>query len=282
MPDGGQGHRDVLVADLHAGDPAGRLPQALTGADAAGEAPADLGIEGIEGGRDGRFGVVARLDLHEAARPALGFSYVGELTEKDGLPDAAETGQPDVGGDVGSAPEDGGEPPDLAVPSSEAQRCNADPRSVRVSARHRAHYRNSFRSAAPGSAVNPQQRSHRSRPRERLRLPHRHPRSPRRRAGDARDAACRRRLHRRAAHRRWRAGRKCRPGRRGLFGHIASAPGLTERIGLEQDTNVSTTRRLLVLEESVSVYRPDRRLELLRAILERYLFDPGRTGRGGP
>jgi hypothetical protein len=76
---------------------------------------------------------------------------------------------------------------------------------------------------------------------------------------------------------------KRRPGRTGLFGHIASAPGLTERIGLEQDTNVSTTRRLLVLEESVSIYRPDRRLELLRAILERYLFDyPAQRKEGVP
>lgn len=64
-----------------------------------------------------------------------------------------------------------------------------------------------------------------------------------------------------------------RPGGTGLFGHIASAPGLTERIGLEQDTNVSTTRRLLILEESRSIYQPELRTALLRTILQRYLDD---------
>lgn len=74
-----------------------------------------------------------------------------------------------------------------------------------------------------------------------------------------------------------------RPGATGLFGHIASAPGLTERIGLEQDTNVSTTRRLLVLEESASIYQPERRAKLLRAVLARYLVDyPGSRKEGVP
>lgn len=61
------------------------------------------------------------------------------------------------------------------------------------------------------------------------------------------------------------------PGRTGLFGRIASAPDLSERIGLEQDTNVSHTRRLLLLQESVSIYRPDLRHELVQTVLARYL-----------
>lgn len=60
------------------------------------------------------------------------------------------------------------------------------------------------------------------------------------------------------------------PGRTGVFGTIASAPDLSERIGLEQDTNASHTRRLLLLQESSSIYRPELREKLLRSILARY------------
>lgn len=76
-------------------------------------------------------------------------------------------------------------------------------------------------------------------------------------------------------------GKDGRPGGTGLFGHIASAPGLTERIGLEQDTNISTTRRLLVLEESASIYHPEHRAKLVRAVLGRYLVDYPESRKGG-
>jgi len=68
-------------------------------------------------------------------------------------------------------------------------------------------------------------------------------------------------------------GKKRRPGTTGLFGRITSAADLTERIGLEQDTNLSHSRRVLLLQESVSIYRPDLREQLLRSMLERYLVD---------
>lgn len=72
------------------------------------------------------------------------------------------------------------------------------------------------------------------------------------------------------------------PGRTGLFGRIASAPDLTERIGLEQDTNASHTLRLLLLEESVSIYQPQLRKQLITAVLDRYLVDYAQPKSGPP
>jgi len=63
------------------------------------------------------------------------------------------------------------------------------------------------------------------------------------------------------------------PGATRLFGGVVSAPDLTERIGLEQDTNRTHTQRILILEESRSVFCPDLHRDLLRAIVERYLLD---------
>jgi predicted nucleotidyltransferase len=63
------------------------------------------------------------------------------------------------------------------------------------------------------------------------------------------------------------------PGATGVFGRVLSAPGLTERIGLEGDTNANHTRRILLLEESASVLNDGLHERLIRAILERYLFD---------
>lgn len=63
------------------------------------------------------------------------------------------------------------------------------------------------------------------------------------------------------------------PGRTGLFARVISAPDLTENIGLEDDTNITHSLRILTLEESASVYRPDLHEQLLRAILDRYLAD---------
>ena len=72
------------------------------------------------------------------------------------------------------------------------------------------------------------------------------------------------------------------PGATGLFGKVLSAPDLTERIGLEQDSNTNHTRRILLLQESESVYVPRLHEELLRSILERYLFDYDPPKEGVP
>lgn len=64
------------------------------------------------------------------------------------------------------------------------------------------------------------------------------------------------------------------PGHSGLFGTMISGADLVNVIGLNQDTNDSLSRRLLVLQESISLggtlegYR-----ELNRCILRRYLYD---------
>jgi uncharacterized membrane protein len=73
-----------------------------------------------------------------------------------------------------------------------------------------------------------------------------------------------------------------RPGATGLFGHIIAAPDLTERIGLEQDTNVSHTRRLLLLQESASIYQPALRRGLLESMLHRYMADYDQAQKAGP
>jgi hypothetical protein len=71
------------------------------------------------------------------------------------------------------------------------------------------------------------------------------------------------------------------PGTSGLFGRIFAAADLTERIGLEQDTNISHSRRQLLLQESASVYRADLHADLKRAILARYLVDYPPGGKEG-
>jgi hypothetical protein len=73
-----------------------------------------------------------------------------------------------------------------------------------------------------------------------------------------------------------------RPGKTGMFGRITGASDLTERIGLEQDTNLSHSRRILIVQESCSVYRPDLHEKLLRAIFARYLVDYPSGVKAGP
>lgn len=63
------------------------------------------------------------------------------------------------------------------------------------------------------------------------------------------------------------------PGATRMFGGVISAADLTERIGLEQDTNRTHSHRILLLEESCSIYRPDLHRELIESIVERYLLD---------
>jgi len=63
------------------------------------------------------------------------------------------------------------------------------------------------------------------------------------------------------------------PGAQGMFGTVISAPDLTERIGLEADTNLTHSQRILLLEESTSIYAPDLHTRLIRALLKRYVID---------
>ncbi|WP_367133254.1 hypothetical protein [Saccharothrix sp. HUAS TT1] len=62
------------------------------------------------------------------------------------------------------------------------------------------------------------------------------------------------------------------PGATGVFGRVTSASDMVERIGLEDDTNHSHTRRILLLEESVSLFQPERHRQLLDSMIDRYLF----------
>jgi hypothetical protein len=73
-----------------------------------------------------------------------------------------------------------------------------------------------------------------------------------------------------------------KPGQTGLFGTIVSAPDLVEVIGLERDTNHTHSRRILVLEESVSLYRPTQHSELIQAIVGRYLEARPASASGVP
>lgn len=70
------------------------------------------------------------------------------------------------------------------------------------------------------------------------------------------------------------------PGSTGLFGEIAIGAELYIRIGLESDTNTNTTRRLLLLTESVSAYSEQTHNDLLKKIIERYCTDYGEGEKG--
>lgn len=61
------------------------------------------------------------------------------------------------------------------------------------------------------------------------------------------------------------------PGASGVFGRAVGAFELVERIGLQDDTNHSLTRRMLLLEESVSLRDRSVHDEVVRATLRRYL-----------
>jgi hypothetical protein len=64
------------------------------------------------------------------------------------------------------------------------------------------------------------------------------------------------------------------------FGGMASAIDLVDTIGLNADTNVDSTRRNLLLWESVPLLGPERFEALLKTLLQRYLDDyrPGPNG----
>jgi predicted nucleotidyltransferase len=61
------------------------------------------------------------------------------------------------------------------------------------------------------------------------------------------------------------------PGPEGVFGTLASSHDLIHRIGGETDTNSNTTRRILLLLESIAIGRPDAHARVLNNILYRYL-----------
>lgn len=70
-----------------------------------------------------------------------------------------------------------------------------------------------------------------------------------------------------------------KPGASGLFGVLVAAPDLVDLIGLEQDTNLNHSRRILALEESLSLTESRhsdgtvRHEHLISSILRRYLAD---------
>ena len=62
------------------------------------------------------------------------------------------------------------------------------------------------------------------------------------------------------------------PGASGLFGSLTFSHQLVHKLGGEEDTNLNTTRRVLLLLESVGL-RGEAHQRTLRAILDRYLRD---------
>lgn len=68
------------------------------------------------------------------------------------------------------------------------------------------------------------------------------------------------------------------PGRTATFGEVVSAETLSARIGLESDSNLNLTRRMLLLLESVAVAQPEVHARAVRRVLGAYL-DP--TADGG-
>jgi hypothetical protein len=61
------------------------------------------------------------------------------------------------------------------------------------------------------------------------------------------------------------------PGKTGLFGGTLEVSDLYEIIGLDEDTNPTHSRRVLVLEESVSLSNPAMHDHLLRTMANRYI-----------
>jgi hypothetical protein len=68
----------------------------------------------------------------------------------------------------------------------------------------------------------------------------------------------------------------------GMFGSVISAPELTEKVGLQEDTNFNHSRRILLLEEASSIYQPHLHRDLIDAILGRYLSHYEEVKKGIP
>jgi hypothetical protein len=63
------------------------------------------------------------------------------------------------------------------------------------------------------------------------------------------------------------------PGDSGLFGGAISAPHLVNVIGLNEDSNLNMSQRVLLLQESIALNPRDEREKVMSAILARYLLD---------
>lgn len=64
-----------------------------------------------------------------------------------------------------------------------------------------------------------------------------------------------------------------KPGMTGTFGNMTFSHDLVQKIGGREDTNENTTRRVLLLLESMAVGKIDSHQRVLRLILSRYLND---------
>ena len=63
------------------------------------------------------------------------------------------------------------------------------------------------------------------------------------------------------------------PGASGIFGNMTFSHDLVQKIGGREDTNENTTRRILLLQESMAIGKPDAYERVLRLIISRYLKD---------
>src|SRR4051812_32366173 len=63
------------------------------------------------------------------------------------------------------------------------------------------------------------------------------------------------------------------PGSSGIFGIMVGSHSLVHEIGGEDDTNSNTTRRILLLLESLAVGDPAAHTRVRQQILNRYLRD---------
>jgi hypothetical protein len=63
------------------------------------------------------------------------------------------------------------------------------------------------------------------------------------------------------------------PGASGIFGNMTFSHDLVQKIGGREDTNENTTRRVLLLQESMAIGKPDAHERVLRLIISRYLKD---------
>jgi predicted nucleotidyltransferase len=61
------------------------------------------------------------------------------------------------------------------------------------------------------------------------------------------------------------------PGRTGIFGNMTFSHDLIQKIGGQDDTNQNTTRRILLLLESMAIGKPDAHGRVSRLILKQYL-----------
>src|SRR5947207_1048857 len=64
-----------------------------------------------------------------------------------------------------------------------------------------------------------------------------------------------------------------KPGATGTFGRVASAADIIDRIGLEEDTDRTLTRRILLLEESEALHNLPKHAKLVYRLIDRYLLD---------